>query len=185
MDYHLPHEAPNQEWFIYLAYKYAKAKKLSEWDLKPTEDVIHWLYKLGRDYNVLDMDYAEFKRVMLGQHKDYCYWNGIKYRVRYDRRKYYGSRSHYCRIEEYRVLKGFTHKGEPKKDNPSKDEWWEHKGFTRSRRRTSGFQRGWKRSLKYFNKRKHRQFERENIKNERYDKFHNRSWKIEDPWSWD
>lgn len=183
MDY-LPHEADNQDEFIHFAFNYYRHKRYWDWANNVGEGVIEWLYKLGRDYLVLFMDYEEFKRIILGTHKGYSSFNGIKYFKRYDRRRYYGSYSHYCDIKEYRVLKGFTYNGQSKK-NKNANDWWEYKGFTRDRRRTSYFQRGWKGSLKHFNKRKHRQLEREAISSERYDKLHSQSWKIEDPWSWD
>lgn len=191
MDF-LPHEADNQDEFVYASYQYYRHK--SNWycgeyygGTGHREDVLVWLYKLGRDYNILFMDFEEFKRIMLGKHKDYSYWNGAtRYYRRYNRyRSYYGSHSHYCSIEEYRVLKGFAYNGQAKKDNPTQNDWWDHKGFARSRRRTSGFQRGWKRDLKHFNKRKHRQLEREAISHEEYYRLHRDTWKIEDAWSWD
>lgn len=186
MDF-LPHEAENQDEFIYASFELYRRKSIWLGGIDYREDVIVWLYKLGRDYQVLFMDFEEYKRVILGQHKDYSYYNGARYHKRWDRRRYYGGRSHYCRIEEYRVLKGFTYNGQAKKDKPTKKDWWEHKQIVRDRRQDMhGWRRGWGKDFKHFNKRKHRQLERQAIKKERYDKLHWLTYKqAENPWSWD
>ena len=55
MDF-LPYQANNQEEFVFYSFKYCRVKG-------DGEDIICWLYKLGRDYNVLFMDFNEFKKV--------------------------------------------------------------------------------------------------------------------------
>lgn len=181
MDF-LPHEAKNQDDFACAAFNYYRHKATWLGGLNHREDVIEWLYKLGRDYNVLFMDYDEFRRVALGQHKNYG-WNGVRWKVA--RRKYYCRWSHYCDPKLYRVLKGFTYSGQAKKNNPNKNDWWVHKGIDKDRRKCR-WHNSWKRSLKQFGKRKHRQLERDAIKNERYDRLHRLTYKrAEDRWSWD
>jgi len=172
----------SQSEFIASAVAFYRRKTVCEdWGfVDHREDIIEWLYKLGRDYNVLNMDYVEFSLVLDDKHKNYrngSYW---KRRIRC-----YGWHSHFCCPEWYKVLRGFTYNGEEKKDNPTKNDWWEHKGLVKDRRKNR-WHTGWRRDLKFFCRRKHRQLEREAIKNERYDRLHRLTYKqAEDPWSWD
>ncbi len=70
----------NQNKFIESAFGFYRRKTNWLGWTSHCEDVIEWLYKLGRDYNVLFMDYAEFRRVLRSEHKSYDYWNShIKY----------------------------------------------------------------------------------------------------------
>ncbi len=174
----------NKESFVVSAVEFYRQKTVcKEWGFSShREDVIEWLYKLGRDYNVLSMDYTEFKLILHRSHKHYYSYGRayLKSPIRY-----YGRYSHHCDIKWYRVARRFTYNDQAKKDSPSKKDWWKYKGIIKDRRKTR-WHNGWKRDLKFFCKRKHRQLERETIKNERYDRLHRLTYKqSEDPWSWD
>lgn len=178
-------KSKNQEEFLVEAYKFYRTKVYSEvYDVcfGPDWKTVDWLYKLGRDYKVLSIDYDQFVRILTGEQKNY-------YHGKYHPRRSYSYRrsySHFCDPEDYRVLKGFTYNGQDKKEKPSKNEWWEHKGIVKDRRRAARRWRSWGKSFKHFNKRKHRQLERQAIKAERYEELHQWSYKqAEDPWSWD
>lgn len=95
-----------------------------------------------------------------------------------------GNWGHFFCPSNYRVLRGFKYNGEPKKEKPTVHRW--------KTKKKSQFQSGWwsgssvKKNWKYFTKRKHRAWQREMINQERYEEFHNRSYKdAEDLWSWD
>ena len=79
----------------------------------------------------------------------------------------------------------FTYNGEQKKNKPAKNDWWEYKGTIKYRRKAA-YRRGPRKGFKHFNKRKHRQLERQAIKAERYEKLHKWSYKhAENLWNWD
>lgn len=143
------------------------------------EYIIGDLYKLGRDYQVLHMDYDQFERILLGKEDYYRYSRkSSKYPFR-------GRGSHYCDINWYRVLQGFTYNGQPKKTKSEKQYWREHSGINKDKKKAT-WSCKWKKSFKNANKRKHRQLERASISNERYDRLHRRTYKqAENPWSWD
>lgn len=169
----------NQQEFLKSAYNFYRARTFCYDILFHREEVIEWLYKLGRDYNVLNIDYTEFRNILREEHNNY--WCG-----RYRNRKGFGGKySHYCEPEYYRVLEGFTYNRQTKKNQPTKNDWWTQKGLLKTRHKVNWSCR-WKKNLKHFCKRKHRQFERQAIKAERYDELHCRTYKqSEDPWRWD
>lgn len=136
-------------------------------------EIVQWLYDLGRLYQVLNMDFEQFRRELM---------EPKPYRRRYG--GYWGSRSHYCAPEYYRVLKGFTYAGQPKKQIDKA--WRIHKRFNRDKGKHKGwwYGRGWKKYLKHFNNRKLRAKERKLIACENYDEL-DKNWKVEDAWSWD
>ncbi len=87
----------------------------------------------------------------------------------------------FCEVN-YRVLRGFTYKGEPKKEKPTVHRWKTDKQTGHGWYTGSSFKRDWK----HFTKRKHRAWQRDMLRNERYEEFYSRSYKeTEDPWSWD
>jgi len=172
----------NQQDFIHSSFRFYRRKTLCWGETYHREDVIEWLYKLGRDYNVLCMDYSEFRRVLRKEHNHYTYWSDLHY---YRRRRFVGRYTHNCAIEWYRLLRGFTYSGQVKKNKPTENDWWTHKGVLKTKRKAN-WGHHWKKNLKHFCKRKHRQLEREAIKTERYDRLHRLTYKqAEDPWSWD
>lgn len=179
------YKSKTQEEFVKNAFDFYRKDYFNKLDRTTycSEDRIHWIYNLGRDYQLLSIDYQEFKNILLNKHKRY--YQGKRCRVYNGRYIYLGRHSHYCSPEYYRVLRGFTYCGQEKKDRPSKNEWRHHKGINKDRRKPR--HRGkWKRFLKESCKRKHRQFERMAIKSERYHKFHHKTYKnIEDSWNWD
>jgi hypothetical protein len=155
--------------------------------LRSNGTVIEWLYKLGRDYQVLNMDYDEFTRIMKSQHKDYH--EGVKYRVK-RRYRYYGNYGHHCAPEVWRVLRSFKWTGQTKKtkeDTPRKD-WRRKKRFSRDKKKLRCWYSGSsvKKNVKHFAARKHRMRERWAIAHEQWDELSRRSYKeAEDIWSWD
>lgn len=90
---------------------------------------------------------------------------------------------HYFCERNYRVLRGFTYKGELKKEKPTVHRW---KTFKKNK-----FQSHWcggnvKKNWKHYTKRKHRAWQRDVIRKEKYDEFYSRSYKdAENLWSWD
>ena len=177
-------KAKNQEEFLVAAYKLHRERSDNDrWDLYrgPDWKTIDWLFKLGLDYQVLNIEYEQFVRIINGEEQDY--YNG-HYRP-YSRSRYRGSYSHFCDPELFRVLRGFTYGGQSKKNRPTKNDWWEYKGIIKDKRKSS-WRRGPGKNFKHFNKRKHRQLERLAIKAERYEKLHQWSYKrAENPYSWD
>ena len=111
-----PWEAKTQEQFLPLAVQWYrwKAGITEKWEpyywypgkgrwvehLNCNRDeVIRWLYKLGRDYNVLDMDYVEFSNVVLDRHKEYVggRWNYFKRCLeKFLVERNYNARNRYC-----------------------------------------------------------------------------------------
>jgi len=187
-------QATTQERFLVLAYQFYRGKKYrtlkcgnfeSIWDEGPRHDMIHWLYKLGRDYNVLDMDYLEFERVLTDKHKDYHKGRQYKYRRH---RRWIRRWSHNCPPELWRVRRGFTNDGVPKKSKEETPEkaWRKQKRFAKDKNPARRWNRGWKKNLKTFGARKHRRLEREALANDNVDRLGANSYKAaEDPWSWD
>jgi len=89
--------------------------------------------------------------------------------------------NNFCEVN-FRVLRGFTWNGQPKKKKPTVHRWKTQK------RGKGGYWYGssWKKNWKHFTKRKHRAWQRQMIAHERYEEFHSRSYKeAENPWSWD
>lgn len=175
----------NQREFIISAFRYYRSRTQCSisYVFYHSDKLIHWLYKLGRDYNVLNMDYTQFRMILRGEHRDYYY--GRYFKRRPGRYWYCSHYSHFCDPEWYRRLRGFTFNGNSKKDNSSKKDWWEYKGILKDRRKPYR-RHHWKKSLKYYGKRKHRRLEHKAIKSERYDKLHRLTYKYaENPWSWD
>lgn len=208
-----PWEAKTQSEFVSLAYQWNKLRSgeievwepyfwnpsRGRWKVKGVHErveVIRWLYKLGRDYQVLDMDFEQFRLVMLDRHGDYRagkeytpwwknYYSSSRYRMRYNPYLYFTP-------ENYRRQRKFKQNGtryEKKQKDEKKAEWWAKKQFTKDRRRASsrrcGSHCGCK-SWKQFTKIKHRRWERDMIRKERYDVFYDKSYKhAEDLWSWD
>jgi hypothetical protein len=163
--------AETQEEFIYAAYY---------WHTYPSQSTIQWLYKLGRDRRLLNIDFEEFRRTILNDQNPYCneqysFSRKIKYR-----------RSHFCDPSEYRVLKGFKYSGQKKKqDLSNKDAWRLEKKIIKDKQRSSMWRNTWKKDLKHFSVRKHRRMERDFIKTEKYDSFYKTTYKYaEDPWGW-
>lgn len=93
------------------------------------------------------------------------------------------NRYHYFCESNYRVLRGFTYKGELKKQKPLVHRW---KIVKKNKLQSGWLSSSAKKNWKYFTRRKHRAWQREMIDKECYDEFHNRSYKdAEDLWSWD
>ena len=183
----LPHQAKNQKDFILAAFEHCSYVPYGHFE--PIYSELNWVYKLGRDLKILSLDYLEFEMIMKNKHKNY--YDGIEHRynihVNQTKRKIinYSSRhSHFCDSKWYRVLVKFTHKGEKKKH---KDNSWRiHKRFDKDKNTTGRRYGNWKKYLKHYCARNHRAYERDCIKNERYDDFHNRTYKqSENPWNWD
>lgn len=181
------YHAQTQEEFVKAAYELHHKCSCYDYDLvyAGQNKTIHWLYKLGRDYNILDMDYNEFRLIMTGMKRDY--YGGLKgynyysYYYRYNRRRVW-----IRTWDDYRVLKGFHQSGHKKKAR-NRNDWWEHKGLMKTRRKVRGHWYGsYKKHLKHYGARKHRQLERQAIHHGDYEKLHRLSYKqAEDPWSWD
>lgn len=91
---------------------------------------------------------------------------------------------HYFCPQNYRVLRGFTYKGEIKKKKPTVHRW---KTKKKNKYQTGWWTGGsWKKDWKHYTKRKHRRWQRDAIRKEEFDKFHDRSYNNADnPWNWD
>jgi hypothetical protein len=91
---------------------------------------------------------------------------------------------HYYCPKNYRVLKGFTYNGQPKKEKSSVHRW--------KTKKKSKCETGWycgtssKKNFKHYTNRNHRAWQRRMLAHERYDEFHDRAWKRADNWwNWD
>ncbi len=87
-------------------------------------------------------------------------------------------------VVNYRVLRSFRYKGEAKKEEPTVHRWKNHN--------KTSIQSSWwsgsavKKNWKHFTRHKHRAWERDMLRKERFDQFHRRSYKnIENLWNWD
>lgn len=123
-------------------------------------EIIHWLYKLGRDYQVLNLDYNQFSIILKLQEDYHRYYNDD------------GSCQWYsCYWRRKDVSRRFRYTGQSKKNNPTKNDWWVERGISRDRSRHSGW--GWRRcSQKYYKKqtaRSHRQKEKRALYYEEWD----------------
>ena len=93
-------------------------------------------------------------------------------------RKYYYDNSHYCDPQLYRVHRGFTYSGQPKKEKDmNKGDWWETKGFIRDRRKSHKRMMGLKTELKHDSNHKSRPHVRDAIRLEKYDNIHAKTHK--------
>lgn len=162
--------------FLQAAYIYYHSKLGVVLDFgSESNKLIDWLYKLGRDYRVLDISHDEFRRIITDKHNHYYRgWSDNRLRYRYSR---------YINYDEYRVLKGFTYKGEKKKQRDLiKDEW-------KKRKRKEKQSRHWghyKKYLKHYCARKHRVIERKALASNRLEELGSISYKrAENPWHWD
>jgi hypothetical protein len=174
----------NQEEFLIQAFDFHRKKSYSyDLFLGTNWKIIDWLYKLGKDYKILQIDYNQFVRIMNDNQKDY---HSGYYRPRRSY-AYSGSRwGHFCDIKYFRISRRFIYSGQSKKDKPSKNAWREHKKMGKDKSRSRFWKRSWKKNLKHFCKRKHRRLEKEALKNECYDRLHSWSYKHSDnPWNWD
>ena len=184
-------KAKTQDRFLVLAFQFHRERQIFPDNPLVIEQpanngVIHWLYGVGRDYNVLDMDFLQFERVLLN--KETRYSEGRFYTPWWQRphRRWTRAYSHNCPPEEWRVLRGFFFNGHPKKDKtptPQKD-WRRQKKFTKDKRRRR--RAPWKRDTKSFSASKHRALERQCISAGTIDMLARNSYKrAENPWSWD
>lgn len=205
-----PWEAKTQTEFLSLAFQWNKWKSgvkevwvphrwrpgAGRWEEKGVHEraeVITWLYKLGRDYKVLDMDYEEFTAILGNRHRSYYAgksFSGIReYSIRWRCSRW--NLANYFTPQNYRRQRKFKQNGtryEKKTKDEKKAEWWERKRFVLDRRRETARYRtsGWNRNWKYCTKRKHRRWERDMIRKERFDAFHSNSYKnADDRWHWD
>lgn len=181
-------KAQNQNEFVLGAYDFYKQKcyleslyfvRESYWN--HDERVIEWMYKLGHDMRVLEMDYKQFFDII---HNKHAYWSEGKY-FPHRKKKKRDFISHMWKMNTYRVARSFVRKGHQKKEK--KDSWLEISGITRTRRKYSGHWLGHaKKSFKTANKRKHRAFERQMLNSLYWDHLHNRTYQeMCDWWMWD
>ena len=178
-------KAKTQEEFLVTAYSFHRKKTyIDKWNFYcgPDWKSIIWLFKLGVDLRTLHITYEQFVRIMTGNERNY--YNGF-YRPRRGCSQCKGYYNYFCDTKSYRVLTGFTYNGQVKKAKPSQNEWRQCKGLNKTRRKPRHYG-SWKKNLKHFCKRKHRQLERQAIRVEHYSKLHQWSYKqAEDPWYWD
>ena len=185
-------KAKTQDRFLALAYKFYRDRTHivrevagRSYILKYTrEDVKHWLYKLGRDYKLLDMDYLEFERFLLGKNKSYYGGHWYQPWIHHRWARVWG---HNCPPEQWRVLRGFFFNGQAKKskEETPHDAWRKHKKFRKDKNKARYWHRG-KKDLKHFGAKKHRAMERVAIAGDRIDNLGANSYKeAENPWSWD
>ncbi len=139
-----------------------------------------WLYKLGRDYQVLNMSYEEFASGLYrGGWERYplkprvCTSGCICWSCRY-----------YQARQSTKYQKQKSHKKKQLKTSLNRDE------KTKQYRSNSSKHKNWygrKTQFKRANKRSHRAWERNMIDNERWDDIPtgNTAYKREDWWSWD
>lgn len=186
-------KAKTQDRFLALAYRFYSDRtdplyacdKANVIFVCERHDVKMWLYKLGRDYNVLDMDYLEFERFLTGKNKSY---HGGRWYQPWIHRRWARIWGHNCPPEQYRVLRGFFFTGQPKK---SKEEtphqaWRKHKRFKKDKNPARYWRRPWRKDLKHFGAKKHRAMERMAIAGDKIDNLGANSYKeAENPWSWD
>ena len=170
--------------FVRVAYKiYCDRKVIHVWGIEfdnraRGNKYINFLYKLGRDYHKIPFSFQEFGRILLDTHKTYSHGK-YRNRVSYN---YWFSKNY-----QYRVSPHFVFRGEQKKEKSARTEWREYSGIVRDKRKGYLHHRHHgKKDLKFFTKRKHRQFERAALSSGNYDVLHNKTWKtMEDYWNWD
>lgn len=182
------YKAQNEDEFLYLAYHNFKRKINVTLHIvigsKPEE--INWLYKLGRDLKLLNIDFKEFETIIKNNHKNYREGKW------FFTSRYTFNTNHYFSPENFRRQRHFRQKRLliPKKVfNQAEEDWWDKKQFIRDRHRNTSRERWWtssKKNLKHYGARKHRQMVRKAINSERFDLLGPSSYKqAEDIWAWD
>jgi len=139
------------------------------------EQLIQWLYKWGRDYQICFIDYFQFRRWILDQDRTKTHSRIYRHRSRYS----YWDRS---RSGE----DGFRQIGYLKKEYNQKEQWRIDNGHYRDKSKAGSWRSKppGKWVKKYCNS-KHRQWERRNIHHKRYDALSDyKNKKIYDPWMW-
>lgn len=170
-------KAKTQTEFLSLAYKFYRARIIVILDnhlWTPRHDIKTWLYKLGRDYNVLDIDFNEFERVLLNKCSNYR--NGNRHIPR-----------RFHRWLQYRLLLSFTYSGQSKKSKKDTLEkaWRRKKKFSKDKSKARYCNSHWKKNLKTVGAKKHRRKEHRTIKDNQVDRLGADSYKrAENPWSW-
>lgn len=114
---------------------------------------LDWLYKLGKDYNILDVSYDEF--LVRGPN---AIWN-----ERY--RRYYPQRR-YCLRRHYQTTKYVKNTSHEKKEKNTKNIWREVSGINRDKRKVSYSRRG---TYKANSPTKHRAWRKQQIHNENWE----------------
>lgn len=183
-----PWEATSQEQFIQLSYEWNKNKvglrdnfiilggykyiRLRE-HVYPIEHTCHWLYNLGRDYQLLTIHYSEFKNILFNNNHRYnC---GTRYPPYISR----WSIAFRFSEENYRRQHKFKQKKNKKTEKKQKDliklDWWSSQKITRERRKPR-----WRRKShtysKKLNKQTSRRWQRDMLRQERYDSFDNKTF---------
>lgn len=184
--YRKPWEAKSQEEFLQLSYEWNKNRvglrdryvylggrkwSLMREHVNPIEQYCHWLYKLGRDYQLLSIHYSEFKNILFNTNPLYNY--GV-YREPYISR---WSTAFMFSEENYRRQHKFKQKKNKKIEKKQKDliklDWHDNKNFLKNRRRKRWSSKSHTYS-KQLNRSKIRRWQRDLLKQGRYDQFDNK-----------
>lgn len=146
-------------------------------------ELIQWLYKYGRDYRVLSMDYNQFSRTLIGwPHESRRQY---KKRLRKKMRERAQRSSRFWDPLPYRVRNHHvTEKKELSSEEQSRRAWREEKQFNRDKSRFEGWRRGGshKTWAKKYSNRAERRHVRERLHNDKEILPHR--W-FNDPWMWD
>jgi hypothetical protein len=188
-----PWKARDQRDFIYRAHKFYEMKAGVEYlenigfRPRPEPRLIQWLYKLGRDYNLLDMDYQQFERIMITGPKktgdDWPHW--IRRNANRELGRW-GWEPKLGRFGGYRILRKYIRLPHHEKKDKKENAWWIEKGLVKTRRKANS-RYYWDHYLKQYSAKRRRSMERQAIAHEAWDSLEKRSprWRDADRWAFD
>ena len=140
---------------------------------KPNYQIIDYLYKLGRDYLILNCDYNHFVAVVTGQYrKKYLYYGYLKtpYRTKHE--------EGVCWKE-----KG---KKEISEERQANLDWRSKKGIDKDKKKHGSRKRGCPKWVKRYSNKTLRQWERDCLKKGKWDELGSSDYLyFLDPWLWD
>lgn len=176
----------NEVDFLTIARRYYSEKKNTyyyntdhqEWFYDSYRDdkiILQWLFKLGKDYNVLTLDYKQFAEEITAGYRNYYY------KPKKNKWSRYLEERHGKYLEGTKYRKNTDHQKKEKVEDTWRDKYfYKDKAKSKFRRHLKG--------LKEETRSSHRAWEKQMIHQERWDDLSkdNKSWvSIVDPWSYD